>query len=183
MFALAVELLTGRYVATAFNDRDRAEWPPHPARLYSALAATHFEDPNPDERAALEWLERQGPPSLVASEAFERQVHTVFVPVNDKAAEPERRVRQARTFPSVTPEKPRAILVWPNAAPTRELLETLDRLASRVVRLGHSSSLVSVRVLEEEVVEPNWRPDDRGHVRLRTVGAGQLQALEQRFPF
>ena len=60
MFALAVEFLTGRYVATAFNDRERAEWPPHPARVFSALVATHFEEPEPPARAALEWLEQQG---------------------------------------------------------------------------------------------------------------------------
>lgn len=181
MFALAVEFLTGRYVATAFNDRDRAEWPPHPARLYSALAAAHFDDPSPDERAALEWLEEQSPPSLSASESFERQVHTVFVPVNDKAAEPERRVRQPRTFPSVTPARPRVIFVWPDAVPPQGIPATIDRLAARVVRLGHSSSLVSVRMFEGPT-EPDWRPDDRGQVRLRVVGPGQLRDLEQRFP-
>ena len=40
MFAIRVECLTGRYVATAYDDRSRAEWPPHPARLFSALVAT-----------------------------------------------------------------------------------------------------------------------------------------------
>ena len=32
MLALRIELLTGRYVATAYDDRNTAEWPPHPAR-------------------------------------------------------------------------------------------------------------------------------------------------------
>jgi CRISPR-associated protein Csb2 len=127
MFGLVIEFLTGRYVATAFNDRERSEWPPHPARLFSALAAAHFDDPRPEERRALEWLAQQGPPSLLASEAFEREAHTVFVPVNDRADgevkmggkkvtfldQPERRTRQPRTFPSVTPLEPRVVFVWP----------------------------------------------------------------------
>src|SRR5512146_2289711 len=89
MLAIEVELLTGRYIATRYNDRTRAEWPPHPARLFSALVATHYakDPPVPAERAALEWLERQvPPPSLHASlddETAEREPHTVFVPVND----------------------------------------------------------------------------------------------------
>jgi CRISPR-associated protein Csb2 len=180
MFTLAVEFLTGRYVATAYNDRDRAEWPPHPARVYSTLVATHFDDPRPEERRALEWLEQQGPPSLAVSEASERQLHTVFVPVNDKAADPDRRVRQPRTFPSVTPAQPRVELTWPHANASPDISAALDRLAARVVRLGHSSSLVSVRVANR-AVETNWRPDDAGETRLRVVGPRQLADLEQRF--
>lgn len=88
MFAIEVELLTGRYVATRFNDRTRAEWPPHPARLFSALVATHCAAPERTaaERDALLWLERQSAPSIRAStpdEIAEREACTVFVPVND----------------------------------------------------------------------------------------------------
>ena len=62
MLAIEVAFLTGRYVATSFDDREQAEWPPHPAQLFSALCATHFESLNPpeDERTALRWLEQQG---------------------------------------------------------------------------------------------------------------------------
>ncbi len=84
MWGIAVHLLAGRYSACEHNDRDRAEWPPHPARLYSALvdasAARGFP---PGEREALEWLEVQGPPSIQASPASHRDVPTYFVPVND----------------------------------------------------------------------------------------------------
>jgi len=188
MFALAVEFLTGRYAATAFNDRDRAEWPPHPGRLFSALVATHFDDPRPDERAALEWLEQQAAPCLVAPSASERELYTAFVPVNDKAVESGRhaaepldlRGRQPRAFPSVTPDERRVTFVWPEALPAAGMVAALDRLTSRVVRLGHSSSLVSVCVVDRPA-EPNWRPDEHGMTQLRTVGAGQLSALERQF--
>ena len=85
MFALAVHYLTHRTVATHYNDRNRPEWPPHPARLFSALVATYHatEPPARDEHDALEWLETLGAPQLAASEASTRQTMTVFVPVND----------------------------------------------------------------------------------------------------
>ncbi len=90
MLVVEVELLTGRYAATAHDDRRRAEWPPHPARFFSALVAgLHDREPVDDaERAALLWLERQPPPALdvdldVDEYLGRRDVHTVFVPVND----------------------------------------------------------------------------------------------------
>lgn len=90
MFTIEVELLTGRYVATSHHDRDLAEWPPHPARMFSALvAALHERDPiDQTDRAALEWLERQPSPQMdvdlsVDDEAGRRAVMDVFVPVND----------------------------------------------------------------------------------------------------
>jgi CRISPR-associated protein Csb2 len=83
--AITVDLLTGRYVATAPSVREQEEWPPHPARLFSAMvAALHEIDaPSGEERHALEWLERQSPPSIVASDHDVREALTHFVPVND----------------------------------------------------------------------------------------------------
>lgn len=87
MLAIDVELLTGRYAATAHNDRGRAEWPPHPARFYSALVAALYDhEPDPSEREALLWLEKQDPPSLRVdpeSKVGRRRVQDVYVPVND----------------------------------------------------------------------------------------------------
>lgn len=88
MLAIEVELLTGRYAATAYNDRRRAEWPPHPARFFSALvAALHDRHPvDPAERAALLWLEQQPAPAMkvdAESAVGRRVVHDIYVPVND----------------------------------------------------------------------------------------------------
>lgn len=97
MLAVEVELLTGRYVATRFNDRDRVEWPPHPARLFSAAVAlwADADEPSPRERDALAWWERQGAPQITCSwngndrpdaspsPVSERAVVTHYVPVND----------------------------------------------------------------------------------------------------
>lgn len=105
MLAIEVELLSGRYVATEHNDRTRAEWPPHPARFFSAMvAALHDHDPvDADERAALLWLEQQAAPHLdvdldVDENTGRRDVHSVFVPVNDVTlvGDPEAELRAAR---------------------------------------------------------------------------------------
>ena len=84
-FSIEVNFLTGRYVATSHYDRRRSEWPPHPARLFSALVATWADADESDrsERDALEWLEAQGPPAIAASDAVARKVVSHFVPVND----------------------------------------------------------------------------------------------------
>ena len=89
MLAIEIELLTGRYAATAHNDRGRAEWPPHPARFFSALVSALHDNEvvDPAEQNALLWLEQQStPPSLWAvpeSRVGRRRVHDIYVPVND----------------------------------------------------------------------------------------------------
>ena len=82
-FAIEVNFLTGRYVATSHNDRRRGEWPPHPARLFSALVAAWADERDDSERRSLEWLERQGSAAIAASGAIPRRVLSHFVPVND----------------------------------------------------------------------------------------------------
>ncbi|MEZ6015874.1 MAG: type I-U CRISPR-associated protein Csb2 [Planctomycetota bacterium] len=246
--AIEVRFVTGRYVATAYNDRAKAEWPPHPARLFSALVATwaESEESDPDERTTLVWLEAQGPPAIAASTADAREVVTVFVPVSNAAVTkdvvpmhddfsrrkpgpaiaqqehqgqrkgreagrqvhcpptrcdrqrgrsatkltpgpcgtqsrrfPTARVRQPRTFPSVGPVDPVVTFVWSNADPTAPQRRALAELVTRVVRLGHSSSLVAIRLVDAAEVAPTWLPDDEGGEPLRVVRAGQLKALEQ----
>ncbi len=252
MLAIEVNFLTGRYVATAHHDRTSPEWPPHPARLFSALVATwaHSDDPDPRERQALEWLESQPPPSIRASEATPRSMATHFVPVNDARIFSQRshdnrarrieallaeinearsqgatktklrsldtklrkqrdvsqmissvgktpvrsavnimppgwmstskdvRTGQARVYPSVTPEDPRIIYMW-NPDPTPETARAIDRLCARLPRLGHSSSLVSCRVVQEGP-SASHKPGVGTDV-LRSIRPGQLAALEREF--
>jgi len=67
MFALRVEFLTGRCVAK--ETHVTAEWPPHPARLFSALVSSLYapvdcsKAADQEERDALGWLQKQGAPS------------------------------------------------------------------------------------------------------------------------
>jgi CRISPR-associated protein Csb2 len=131
MFALGIDFITGVVVMTDAASREKAEWPPHPARVFMALVAAHYESkPLPEdgretetawsrERAALEWLEGQGAPHMSWPEVSSRDVVKVYVPVNDvgvpqnparvKESEmraalgvmPDQRSRQERTFPTL----------------------------------------------------------------------------------
>ncbi len=69
MFAIAWQYLTGRAVATDPSDRQKAEWPPHPDRVFQALIAAwggHGEaEP---ERQSLTWLAGLGAPMISAPE-------------------------------------------------------------------------------------------------------------------
>lgn len=91
MLAIEVAFLADRFTASAFNDRQVSEWPPHPARLFSALvAAYHDEDaPDPAERRVLTFLEALGAPDIACAtdeQLNRRSVVTHFVPVNDPRA-------------------------------------------------------------------------------------------------
>ena len=244
-FGIEVNFLTGRYVATCHNERRQYEWPPHPARLFSALAATWAEDAqHPAEREALEWLESLGPPAISASGATPRRVVSHFVPVNDtsvvgrswheRRAEsvyelsdrlhaeltasggevttrvtqiqnklaterqvetqtrhvgsanaasavemlPEQRKKQKRFYPSVTPDDPRVVYSW-GALPSEDVGKVIDQLLQRVVRLGHSSSLVACRVVQDP--PDATHETSSGGESIRTVRRGQLGELERQF--
>src|SRR5690606_39340242 len=86
MLALGIRYLTGYAVATDPSDRTRAEWPPHPGRVFMALADAYFETgEDVRERQALEWLEAPPSPLVTASDADARRVVTHYVPVNDRS--------------------------------------------------------------------------------------------------
>jgi CRISPR-associated protein Csb2 len=119
MFAIAVTLLSGRYTAMQFNDRTQPEWPPHPARLFSAMTAVwaDAQEPDPAERAALQWLEEQRPPAISCSAVSRRAVVTHFVPVNDATALTR---NVSRTFQSLS-EARQGVLVAESSGEARAL--------------------------------------------------------------
>lgn len=104
MFGLGIRYLNGWAMASADGARkERAEWPPHPDRIFMALAAAWFETgQEPAEGAALRWLEAlPAAPSLSAPEATLRcvpgglrpPIH--YVPVNDPSISKRKTVDQA----------------------------------------------------------------------------------------
>jgi CRISPR-associated protein Csb2 len=130
MLAIEVELLTGRYAATAHNDRGSAEWPPHPARFFSALVAALHDLAVTDqaEREALLWLEQQSAPSLWVdpeSRIGRRQVHNVYVPVNDVTLGGDVAIRaaEAKVVQAETP------------ATKRKAEAALDKVKSKAVAI------------------------------------------------
>ncbi len=182
MFAFEVEYLLGRSFAGDFRDRTESEWPPHPGRLYSALAAAYFENgEDAGERAALEWLEAAGPPHIRAAEAGEAARTQAFVPTNYPGdGPPVERGRQPRYFPAQAPAEATVYFVWPEGGADNGLAASLDSLAARTAYLGKACSLVRMRVIGEPP-EPNYAPDHTGETVLRVPSKGRLAELKRLF--
>lgn len=198
MIALGIRYLSGFVAAGAAPDDAEAEWPPHPGRVFMALAATHFvTGADPREREALIWLQSLATdgeptiPSIIAPDAIHRAVVTHYVPVNDKPgpsraqlqSAPLTRERQRRTFSRASLTDDTVFLLWADAEPNAPIKSALECLCSKVSRIGHSSSLVQMWVADEaEVGAPNWVPDEgRAKIRLRIAPPGTLEYLEHRF--
>ncbi|MDA1162299.1 MAG: type I-U CRISPR-associated protein Csb2 [Planctomycetota bacterium] len=200
---LHLRFLTNRCVATRIDARERAEWPPHPGRVFMALAAAHFETDASEqdqkaERAALDWLSSLPAPRIYALESVERRAVTFYVPVND-APQPNKamlqsapglpRSRQSRSFPTVIPQRgdgldestPDVTFEWADTVGTDEHLSALGRLCANVIRVGHSSSLVMAWV-ESGNSEGNsacWEPtDSRANFSCRIATTGELERLQ-----
>ncbi|MHB8836352.1 MAG: type I-G CRISPR-associated protein Csb2 [Candidatus Methylomirabilia bacterium] len=201
MFSLAIRYLNGWAMAAVDGARkEQAEWPPHPDRVFMALAAAHFEtDADATARAALEWLEALPPPQLAASEACTRQNVTSYVPVNDTkvgriipdsddlgklknaglGVVPEFRSRQARGFPVAIPRDPTVHLTWPEANPAEHRPGLVD-LCRKVTHVGHSASFVQMWI-DDTPPSSTWQPEPTfAERRLRISGPGRLIELERR---
>ena len=208
MLALALQYLNGWAMAAADGAKKEApEWPPHPDRIFMALAAAHFETDGDDkaaERGALEWLESLGPPEIAASGHEPRKVVTHFVPVNDQAMGspksvgqltvsdaptlaalkkaglallPEHRARQPRGFPVAIPHEPTVYLIWPEAIPSPSQRRSLEALCRALTHVGHSASFVSAW-LADDPPAANWIPVESVHgIRLRVPSVGRLAYL------
>lgn len=205
-FGLGIRYLNGWAMAAADGARRMvAEWPPHPDRVFMALAAAWFETgQDAAEGAALRWLEGLPPPAIAASDAELRHATggrrptTSYVPANDMtcarkvpdtedlkklkeaglALLPEHRLKNAKAFPTAVPHREQAFLIWPDIEPG-EHRAALSTLASKVTHIGHSASFTQVWV-EDQPPPPDWVPTDgvASH-RLRTFGPGRLKVLER----
>ncbi len=192
MFTIGIRYLNGFSAAAEYDDRNSAEWPPHPGRIFMAMAATHFETGGDSrERAALEWLESLDPPLMHAPDGLSRSVVTHFVPVNDSAgpskamlqSAPVARDRQARTFARKWLDDDTVWYVWSGAEPSNTIREAFASLCSKVTRIGHSSSLVHVWLADNSQAPHvlNWVPNEDSPIRFRVTKNGTLVELERRF--
>jgi len=181
MLALEVEYLLGRSFAGNFRDRAQSEWPPHPGRLFSALAAAYFENgQDAAERAALQWIEEQPAPEIRAGEAGESVAPVAYVPTNYPGDSiPVFRGKQPRRFPGQAPSDAVVHFMW-KSDPPNEIAEAVDRLAARAGYLGKACSLVKMRVVTEAPA-PNYVPDSGGSAVLRVPSRGRLTELEWLF--
>ena len=202
MFSLGIRYLCGQGRATHPADRERAEWPPHPDRVFMALVAAHFETgAEPKEREALLWIEAQVPPAFRVSDHETRAGGICYVPVNDATSPrfrpgqvlsgsqladglgllPENRLRQPRKFTVAIPHDPIVHLIWDTEIPS-VVRESLESLCRKVTCVGHSSSLVQMWV-ESSPPEANLLPSatPNARYRLRIFNVGRLAELEACF--
>ena len=197
MFALGLRYLNGWSMAAADGARKQeAEWPPHPDRVFMALAAAWFETGEDEgEGDALRWLERLQAPEIQASHATRREVVASHVPVNDtrlgklptnqaldalrKAGLgllPEHRLRKERSFPVAVPRNPEVYLIWPDDPSGHA--PALANLAGKVTHVGHSASFVQAWLQETGEPRPTLMPTAGvAEHRLRVPNAGRLAHL------
>lgn len=161
---LELEYLSGVSFAAIGPDSPVPDWPPQPDRIFSALVATWAaRGQQKSEAEALEWLEDQSPPRVIAPSAHARTSATVFVPPNDprsgklKNAQgvfPPMRSRQPRRFPAARPAEPITRFAWEGVVPEEKRLSALQRLAHDMAYVGHSASLTRCRFFVDDK-EPN----------------------------
>lgn len=192
MFALGIRFLCDWSMGKRTDSHERPEWPPHPDRVFMALAAAHFETgAEPAQRRALEWLEALGPPSLSASRCFERTAVTAYVPVNDRADPIKKgkpltamgalsigRDRQARQFPVAIPDDPVVHFIWPDVAPPIEHENALRGLCRYVTYVGHSASLVQAWLTDSPPPATRVPGEHLMGEPLRVPYGGRLRDLE-----
>ena len=194
MIAIEVEFLMGRAIATQWDDRGEAEWPPHPQRLFSALVATHADlGGEPEAEAALRWLESLPAPEIRADEhPSRRNVVSHWVPVNDEAVKVEkgkldcrhvveRRNRQERLFPAVVPSDPTVVFQWRDAVEVELHRAALRSIVENLSYLGHSASPVRA-CLRGDPAAPTLTPvaetSNNTDCVLRVPGRGRFDRLQ-----
>jgi CRISPR-associated protein Csb2 len=192
MLALGIRYLQGIAVGS-HGEHGRVEWPPHPARVFMAMVAAHYQTgANAAERAALLWLEAlPDPPEIHAPEAEPCKTVTHFVPVNDKAGPskaimhslPVMRDRQPRIFARASLASDTVVLCWRSAEPTPEQRAALAAVCAKVTRVGHSTSLVQMRLAEAVPSDlQRWVVDEKQSTHLlRIPKAGTLEELDRAF--
>ncbi len=180
---IEVNFLAHRFAASDGHDGSPPEWPPAPARLFSALVSACEAEVG----GALRWLEQQGSPVIHADETQLADPHPMWLVTNSahtpggSARHPGRtnvlRSRQRRWL-----RTPRVVYEWPGARPDDATILALDDAARRVAYLGRPVSPAAVRVGHDPVDVTGlqrWDPGSDGFntVRLRVPFEGYLDAL------
>jgi CRISPR-associated protein Csb2 len=199
MLSITVTLLHGTIRAGSPDDTTHAgtdpvgEWPPSPARLFSALVAADGTGSRCTKTSGEElcWLEGLDPPSIHAS-ALEPVVQPPLLPrfvvvdeTSDGAVQeyPARKATEVRPGVRLSPRECCITYHWANATPSDQHLTALRYRAARVGYLGCSDSPVRVTVHEGEPATPadSWVPDGSAAFTLPVPYPGFLDALDRAF--
>jgi CRISPR-associated protein Csb2 len=201
MLVITVELLHGTIRATSSDDlavtgaEDHGDWPPSPARLFSALVAadgTRDRCRVTDGRELL-LFEAAAPPRIHADDrdqVLESPLRERYVTPNSTSdgtvqEYPGRTATLVRLGVRLAPRDPRVAYVWQDINPTQEELEALRLRAWRVGYLGCADS--PVRLCVADHLEPGaapeslWVPDVGGDVNVPVPFPGILETLDGAF--
>lgn len=186
---ISIELLNGSYDAADVEDRERAEWPPHPARLYCALVAAARGEA---DRDALRWLEAQAAPTIHAGGTARPARHDSYVVTNKLSAKGSSQFHLGRTNALKVrhwsvPDTPAVTMTWQaEAAP--QTVTALDQMARRIPYLGRSTgiALVVASATDDTAAEDGrdrFEPCDMldRETLVRVPYAGFLDALDAQF--
>lgn len=200
MLCIRVEFVHGVVRAGSPDDiamtglDDPGEWPPSPARLFSALVAAAGTGSRCEvgDGGELELLEAAEPPEIVANQdedVLRSPVLPRFV-VEDARHEGAvheyvgRTASMVRPGTRLSPRTPEVTYVWPDVSASPAQLESIVMRAARVSYLGCSDSPVRMTVTTETppvTAEPAWVPQESGGRAIPVPYGGYTQALDLAF--
>lgn len=207
MIAIQVEFLHGVLRAGSPDDvamtghDDPGEWPPSPARLFSALVAAGGAGTRVaiGDGSELELLESADPPQIVADpvmNVLSSKIWPRFVVVDERHVDPKtrktqsvheyiaRRAAPVRPGTRLAPKTPEVTYVWPDLSVSQEQYESLAFRAARVSYLGCSDSPVRLTVSPEVPASGDdryWVPGESGGYATPVPYPGFTRALDNAF--
>lgn len=201
MLTISVEFLFGTFRAdpqgTAHTGGlEKGEWPPSPARLFSALVAADGTDVASTDRqrrttgSELLVLERLGAPTIYADPNPSHQVLQHRFVASSRMTKSQHHEYMARTGVLVRPgvrvscRCPHVYFLWDSYV-NEETTTALRHRAARVGYLGCSDSPVRVRVSNKlpSILESQskFKPDDDGDIQIGVPRQGYIQALDSMY--
>lgn len=196
MLTVSVNYLMGRAVAREyFSDASIPEWPPHPCRLFSAMVAGWADKKDKSEEDALEWLEKQKLPEIVACEVQTGKSPNLFsAPTGicywnkrtkkfkfyDKFANPK--IKTTHYFPRIALSNPNVFFIWKDVD-EEDLAKhkpKLEKIVKRIPYLGNSMSPVTVSLCDSPPQSENfvcYVPKQNGELPIRVARKGRFEEL------
>ena len=200
MLAISVDLLHGTFRGDPEGTANTGalkfgEWPPSPARLFSALVAADGtrEKCRVTDGAELAWFERLPPPVIHAhARPSHRHLEPRYVVKHEGSATKKTHQEYVgrsgalnRSGVRVSPRDPRIVYSWNVEPPAQAKLDALRLRAARVGYLGGSDSPVRLRVMtrmpESTGGNDAFVPDERGNTMIYVTAPGDLQVLDRMY--
>ncbi len=199
MFTISVEFLHGTFRGdpdgtAVTGGLTRGEWPPSPARLFSALVAADGtrRASRVSDGHELIWLEGLPAPAIHAQpEPWHQALQPRFVVEQRGRAvrhtHHEYFARQGalhRTGVRIAAGNPLVVYRWDVEPPDKMTMETIGHRAARVGYLGASDSPVRLRVstgMPCGAAEEVYDPDPNGDISIGVPRPGQVDVLDRMY--